>query len=117
LILIFVWGLWLWLLVLWLMLLVLWLMLLVLWLMFLFLWFLFLIPQLLIPFLWFLFLIPQLLIPRLLIPRSHHSHQLHRFPDAVAAVAAVDQAHSHCFCTCAQHRPSWFVSWVFSEWL
>jgi hypothetical protein len=73
-----------------------------------------LIPRLLIPRL----LIPRLLIPRLLIPRSHHSHQLHRFPDAVAAVAAVDQAHSHCFCTCAQHRPvSWFVSWVFSEWL
>jgi hypothetical protein len=77
-----------------------------------------LIPLLLIPVLWLPLLIPLLLIPLLLIPRSHHSHQLHRFPDAVAAVAAVDQAHSHCFCTCAQHRPvSWFVSWVFSEWL
>jgi hypothetical protein len=112
LILIFVWGLFLWLmfLFLWLMFLFLWRLFLFLWLMFLFLWFLFLIPQLLIPFLWLLFL-------WLMIPRSHHSHQLHRFPDAVAAVAAVDQAHSHCFCTCAQHRPSWFVSWVFSEWL
>jgi hypothetical protein len=85
-----------------------------LWRLFLFLWlmFLFLIPQLLIPFLWLL-----LLFLWLMIPRSHHSHQLHRFPDTVAAVAAVDQAHSHCFCTCAQHRPSWFVSWFFSEWL
>jgi hypothetical protein len=108
LILIFVWGLFLCLLLLIPLLLILFL-----WLMFLFLWFLFLIPQLLIPFLWLLLLIPRLLIPLM----SHHSHQLHRFPDTVAAVAAVDQAHSHCFCTCAQHRPSWFVSWFFSEWL
>ena len=94
----------LWLLILWLLVL-LWL--LILWL--LILWLLVLLLLLLI-----LVLILWLLWPLM----SHRYHQLHRFPDMVAVVAAVDQAHSHCFCTSSWHHPvSSFFSWVFSEWL